>query len=104
MAKQIEEFTLPQSSRGGKYDWDNWLDGNKWELEIGDDKDVQRPKYFAHQARMAAKRRNKHVVTCRISTKKGIVEFQAGDGVAEENGTPTAAAPATTGGKKKKGK
>tara|TARA_R100000808_G_C2073723_1_gene100201 strand:- start:26 stop:265 length:240 start_codon:yes stop_codon:yes gene_type:complete len=37
MAKQLEEHNFTKAGSKLKYDWDQWLDGNIWELKRPDD-------------------------------------------------------------------
>lgn len=55
MARKVDVFpAAPDSSR---YPWDEWLDGDVWELVHGEDF-KGRPNTFRSNARNQAKRRN----------------------------------------------
>lgn len=54
MAKVCENKTLRRCSKAG-YDWDNWLDGQVWELEKGVDFHVVIPS-FRNSASYAARK------------------------------------------------
>lgn len=75
MAKVLKSFEFRSAVGGGKYPWDEWLDGQIHQLDA-DDFGGTDAKYVAHQARNTAQRRN---LKCRVSLneKEQIVVLQA---------------------------
>lgn len=59
MARKLESF--PASS-GARYPWDEWLDGNVWELVSGEDYTAKSPTFRAN-AQLQAKKRSGRVRT-----------------------------------------
>jgi hypothetical protein len=97
MAKVIQGFVFSGRAFGqSKYDWAKWLDGQAWQLEPSDVGGAF-PKHFAHQCKLAAKKRG---VTVRVEKANGGYVVQA----VREDAQPTDAAAAPPPVKKGKGK
>jgi hypothetical protein len=66
MARTLDDF--PASN--GRFAWDQWLDGQVWELLAGDDFDASQPATFRINARLKAKERGGDVRT-RLLEREG---------------------------------
>jgi hypothetical protein len=98
MAKVIQGFVFSGRAFGqSKYDWAKWLDGQAWQLEPSDVGGAF-PKHFAHQCKLAAKKRG---VTVRVEKANGGYVVQAILPNAQPAAEPAAATPPL---KKGKGK
>jgi hypothetical protein len=74
MAKKVDE--LPAPTRAGKYAWDEWLDGDVWELTRGEDFETP-PKLMQSAIHSAARARGGHADT-RVVGEKVYLEFKEG--------------------------
>jgi hypothetical protein len=59
MAHTLDRFPISNS----RFAWDQWLDGQVWELLAGDDFDASKPATFRRNARVQAKERGGDVRT-----------------------------------------
>jgi hypothetical protein len=75
MAKKLEQF--PDVSRPGrpdKYPWDEWLDGDPWELTSGEDFQAKlKIESFRATAKSAAKKRSGTIKTAVVNDGKSLV-------------------------------
>ncbi len=62
MAKKVDAW--PTNTRGARYPWDEWLDGDIWALETGKDFGMNAENFRA-QVYIAAKNRGMTVTTAR---------------------------------------
>lgn len=67
MARVIEEF--PATTRQSKYPWDEWTDGQIWELEAGKDF-TQQIESMRQAAAKQAKQRNLAFRTAKVTRDK----------------------------------
>lgn len=73
MAKRLESFpSLPSQSR---YPWDEWLDGQPWEVRPGEDFD-SRASTFVGNARLQARRRGGKIRTRNLGDGGLVIQFQ----------------------------
>jgi hypothetical protein len=76
MAQVLKSFDFPETTRSGKHDWTALTDGAIRELKRGEDFSGK-PKWFAVQCRMAAKKRGLKVRLSKVTddSDKIVVQF-----------------------------
>jgi hypothetical protein len=77
MARKLDQWPAPAAT--SRYPWDQFLDGDPWELLQGEDFH-SRPSTFVANARAQAKRRGGTVRTRLLQTERGnsvVIQFVA---------------------------
>jgi hypothetical protein len=79
MAERVTRHEWPRRYNGGKYPWDEWLDGNVWRLTVGEDFTVEKAAF--RTAAYAAAARRLPPGKLRIANESGglILQFLPGD-------------------------
>lgn len=85
MAKQLKTFDFPTKPGGRQeqYPWDNWLNGEIWELTRDEDFTIT-PENFAKTAYTAARRRDLKVRTDSNQNVLVLQAYESPEGAGEE--------------------